>query len=163
MNLEKLKAGNSILYDGEMIIMRDAAQKRLSQIQVSSIDLPIDLKDKFVFYAGPSKTPSDSVIGAIGPTTSARMDKYLEMLFQLGVKATVGKGERSDLVKQLCKKYKGVYFLAPSGSAAALSQSVIKHEILLFEELQSEAIQKIIVKDFPMIIAIDSKGHALWD
>jgi len=163
LNLEKLKAGNSILYDGEMIIMRDAAQKRLSQIQVSSIDLPIDLKDKFVFYAGPSKTPSDSVIGAIGPTTSARMDKYLEMLFQLGVKATVGKGERSDLVKQLCKKYKGVYFLAPSGSAAALSQSVIKHEILLFEELQSEAIQKIIVKDFPMIIAIDSKGHALWD
>jgi fumarate hydratase subunit beta len=159
LNVEKLKAGDSIHYDGEMIIMRDAAQKRLSQFH----DCPLDLKDKLVFYAGPAKTPSDSIIGAIGPTTSARMDKYLEMLFNFGIKATIGKGERSDLVKKLCGKYDGVYFLAPSGGAAALSQSVINHEILLFEELQSEAIQKIIVKDFPLIVAIDSKGHSIWD
>ncbi|MEA1883385.1 MAG: FumA C-terminus/TtdB family hydratase beta subunit [Thermotogota bacterium] len=163
MNVEILKAGDSILYDGEMIIMRDAAQKRLSAFQDSPVDLPIDLKNKVVFYAGPAKTPSDSAIGAIGPTTSARMDKYLEMLFNFGIKATVGKGERSDSVKDLCRKYKGVYFLAPSGSAAALSQSVINHEILLYEELQSEAIQKIIVNDFPLIVAIDSKGHSIWD
>ncbi len=143
--------------------MRDAAQKRLSQFQERPLDLPIDLKDKFVFYAGPAKTPSNSIIGAIGPTTSARMDKYLEMLFSFGIKATIGKGERSDLVKELCRKYNGVYFLAPSGSAAVLSQSVIKHEILLFQELQSEAIQKVIVKAFPLIVAVDSLGHSIWD
>lgn len=163
MAVKKLKAGDSILYNGEMIIMRDAAQKKIRQFQNTPLDLPVDLKDKLIFYAGPAKTPSNSVIGAIGPTTSARMDQYLEMLFLLGVKATIGKGERSDSVKELCRKYKGIYFLAPSGSAAALSQCINYHEILLFEELQSEAIQKIIVEDFPLIVAIDSKGHSIWD
>jgi len=158
LNVEQLKAGDAILYNGEMTIMRDAAQKRLGQSQRSLIDL----KDKIVFYAGPAKTPAGAVVGAIGPTTSARMDPYLEMLFKMGVKATVGKGERSQYVKDLCRQYKGVYFLAPSGSAAALSQCVVNHEILLFEELQSEAIQRILVKAFPLLVAIDSTGSAIW-
>ncbi len=159
MNIELLTVGEKIQYNGELIIMRDAAQKRLSQFQ----ECPLDLKDKIVFYAGPAKKPHNSAIGAIGPTTSARMDKYLEMLFKHGVKATIGKGERSDLAKELCKRHKGIYFIAPSGCAAVLAQKVIKQALVMFEELQSEAIQKIVVKDFPLIVAIDSKGHSIWD
>ncbi|MFW6262887.1 MAG: FumA C-terminus/TtdB family hydratase beta subunit [Thermotogota bacterium] len=157
MKVEQLKAGENIQYSGEMIIMRDAAQKKLSQLP----NCPIKLKGTIVFYAGPAKAPIGKGIGAIGPTTSARMDKYLEMLFKFGVRATVGKGERSEVARTLCRQYAGVYFLAPSGAAAALSQCIIHQEILLFKELQSEAIQKITVKDFPLIVAIDTKGHSI--
>ena len=159
MKVEQLNIGDNIQYNGEMIIMRDAAQKRLSQFH----KCPIDLAGKFIFYAGPAKKSKDSVVGAIGPTTSARMDKTLEMLFRWGIKATIGKGERSDLVRDLCKDYKSIYCITPSGCAAGLSKKVIEHKILMFEELQSEAIQKILVKDFPLIVAINSQGHTIWD
>ncbi len=159
LKLETLKAGEIIAYTGEMIVMRDAAQKRLAQYE----NCPLNLKGSFVFYAGPAKTPAGSVIGSIGPTTSARMDKYLEMLFLLGVQATIGKGVRSNLAKQMCRQYSRVYFAAPSGAAAALSVKISSHEILLFEELQSEAIQRISVKDFPLVVGIDARGHSIWE
>ena len=159
LKVEELKVGENIQYTGEFVIMRDAAQKKLTQFQAC----PINLEGKIIFYAGPAKKPDDCPIGAIGPTTSARMDKYLEMLFKLGVKATVGKGGRSDLVRDLCKDYKSIYCITPSGCAAGLSKKVIEHKILMFEELQSEAIQKILVKDFPLIVAINSQGHTIWD
>jgi len=158
LKIELLRAGESILYSGEMIIMRDAAQKRLSAYE----KCPIDLKDKIVFYAGPAKASPGNVIGAIGPTTSVRMDCYLEMLFKFGVLATVGKGIRSKRVTGLCEDYRRVYLIAPSGCAAALSQCVIRHEILLFEDLQSESIQRIEVEDFPLIVAVDSDGCQLF-
>lgn len=159
MKLEQLKLGEMIAYTGELIVMRDAAQKRLAQFEYP----PINLKDSFVFYAGPAKTPPGEIMGSIGPTTSARMDKYLEMLFMFGVQATIGKGERSDLAKQMCKQYSRVYFTAPSGAAAALSVKVSSHEILIFEELQSEAIQRIVVEEFPLVVGIDTKGHSIWE
>jgi len=158
LKVELRKAGESILYSGEMIIMRDAAQKRLSAYE----KCPLDLKGKIVFYAGPAKTFPGDAIGAIGPTTSARMDCYLEMLFKFGVCATVGKGRRSKIVADLCQFYHGVYLIAPSGCAAALSKCVIRHEVLLFEDLQSEAIQRIEVKDFPLVVAVDTNGSQLF-
>ncbi len=152
---------NFIKYSGEMIVMRDAAQKRLIR-DFKNNETLIDLNGKIIFYAGPAKKPQNKPVGAIGPTTSERMDKYLEFLFEKGVIGTVGKGKRSDLARELCKKYKRVYFVTPSGAAAALSKCITKHEILLYPDLQTEAIQKIQVKDFPLYVAIDIFGNSIF-
>lgn len=161
LNIELMKIRNTVEYSGEMILMRDAAQKRLVRDFETNNKL-IELKDKIVFYAGPAKKPKNSPVGAIGPTTSERMDKYLEFLFKNGVLGTVGKGKRSGLAIELCKKYRRVYFVTPSGSAAALSKCIIKHDVLLYPDLQTEAIQKIQVKDFPLYIAIDIFGNSIF-
>jgi len=158
---ENLKAGSYIEYDGELILMRDAAHKRLKEIFESGVNLPIDIKGKLIFYAGPAKEPEIGKPGAIGPTTSKRMDKYLPFLYSLGVSGTIGKGSRSPEVCTLNREEKKVYFLAPSGAAAALSKKILKWEILAFEDLGTEAIQMITVARFPLIVAIDSKGNSL--
>lgn len=152
-----------IVYNGELLVMRDAAQKKLLQISNSGERLPIDLKNAVVFYAGPSRTPPGFVIGSIGPTTSARMDKYLEFLYLNGVIATVGKGSRTQEAVELTKKYKRAYFITFSGAAALLSNMITYHEVLAFPELGPEAIAKIKVADFPMIVAINSTGKNLFE
>lgn len=122
MKVEELKAGQEVRYSGKLIVMRDQAQKRLKELLEKEERLPVNLEGQIVFYAGPARTPQGKVIGAIGPTTSARMDDYLEMLFRLGVVATVGKGKRSKKAIDACKRWKRVYFITPSGTAAALSK-----------------------------------------
>lgn len=161
MKIRELEAGTEIEYSGELIVMRDAAQKRIKAMIERHIPLPLSLKGKIVFYAGPAKTPEGSVIGAIGPTTSSRMDSYLEMLLDLGVVATVGKGRRNNFVGDLCKKYSAVYLIAPSGAAAALSQRIVSSGILAFHDLGPEAVYRLKVENFPLIVAIDSKGNCL--
>jgi len=158
LNFKNLKITEALNYTGEIIIMRDAAQKRISELILNGEEVPIDLNGKIVFYAGPAKKKDGDACGAIGPTTSERMDKFLEMLFKLGVVATIGKGARTDVARDLCRKYERVYFVTPSGSAASLSKKIKKHEVLLYEELGTEAIQKIYVEDFPLMVAIDSCG-----
>lgn len=162
MKIEELKTGDEIRYTGELIIMRDAAQKRLMETLSKNLEIPVELKDKIVFYAGPAKAPADRPIGAIGPTTSNRMDGFLEMLFGLGVLATVGKGKRGDICRELCKRFKRVYFVAPSGAAASLSKRVKSVEVLAYEDLGTEAIRSIIVEDFPLMVAVDSAGKDLF-
>lgn len=163
LKIENLKAGEEIKYTGELIVMRDAAQKRLMETLDKNLELPVELKEKMVFYAGPAKTPSDRAIGAIGPTTSNRMDSFLEMLFKLGVTATIGKGKRGTLCRELCERFKRVYFVAPSGAAAALSKKVKSVEVLAYEDLGTEAIRKLTVEDFPLIVAVDSTGKDLFE
>jgi fumarate hydratase subunit beta len=161
--IKDFKAGTEIKYTGEIIIMRDAAQKRLLEYFARTGTLPLDLKGKIIFYAGPAKNPPDEAIGAIGPTTSQRMDKFLDMLFKNGVIGTVGKGKRTEVATKACSEHKTCYFLTPSGAAAALASRVKTHEVIMFEDLQSEAIQRITVEDFPLVVAIDADGETIWE
>jgi len=163
LKIDKLKARELISYSGEMIVMRDAAQKRLMEMYSKGLKLPVTLSNGIVFYAGPAKAPKEKGVGAIGPTTSVRMDGYLEMLYEFGVIATVGKGKRSHKAIELCKKYARVYFITPSGCAAAMSKRIDKIEILAFEDLGTEAIYKIECHNFPLLVAIDSSGADIFD
>lgn len=163
MEIERLKAGDLISYSGEMIVMRDAAQRRLMEMYLRGSKLPVSLSDAIVFYAGPAKAPGGKSVGAIGPTTSVRMDGYLEMLYEFGVIATVGKGKRTNKAVELCKRYGKVYFVTPSGCAAAMSKRIDKMEILAFEDLGAEAIYRIECHDFPLLVAIDSSGVDIFD
>ena len=158
----EFKVGQFVSYSGEMIVMRDAAQKRLKEINQNKQEVPFSLENKIVFYAGPANPPENAKIGAIGPTTSERMDLFLEMLYNFGVVATVGKGKRSDLAIELCKKYSRVYFLAPSGAAAYLSKTVTNIELVAFSDLGPEAVYRINVKGFPLIVAIDKNGDQIF-
>ncbi len=160
LNLLKLTAGEQINYTGEFLVMRDMAHKRLQELVSNQLTLPIDFQGRIVFYAGPAKMKDGKF--AIGPTTSARMDKYLHMLYELGVLATVGKGKRTQNVTELCKKYRRVYFVAPSGAAAALSQHTESISLIAFEDLGPEAIYLLKVKNFPLIVAIDSEGRSIF-
>jgi fumarate hydratase subunit beta len=160
--IEKLRVGELLQYTGDLIVMRDAGHQRLLELVSENLQIPVDLNEKIVFYAGPANPPKNSKIGVIGPTTSERMDKYLEMIFKLGVLATVGKGKRSDLAVKLCIKYKRVYFITPSGAAAYLSKCVKDIRVLAFAELGPEAIYNINVKDFPLMVAIDTNGDQIF-
>jgi fumarate hydratase subunit beta len=160
--IEKLRIGELLQYTGELIVMRDAAHQKLLELLSKNSQLPVDLNEKIVFYAGPANPPKNSKIGSIGPTTSERMDKYLEMIFKLSVLGTVGKGKRSDLAVKLCIKYKRVYFITPSGAAAYLSKCVKDIKILAFPELGPEAIYNINVEDFPLMVAIDTNGSQIF-
>jgi len=161
LKIEELRVGDELLYSGEFLIMRDAAQKRLKKMLEECRELPVSLDGAIVFYAGPAKPTKDS-FGAIGPTTSNRMDPFLEMLFMKGVLATVGKGKRGKQAVSLCKEYGRVYFLAPSGAAAALAGRISDMTTLAFDDLGTEAIFKVQVKDFPLYVAIDSLGNDVF-
>ncbi len=152
--LKELKEGQQILYTGNLIVMRDAAQKRIKNMLEQGKKLPVDLKDTLVFYAGPTFVGNITIIG---PTTSTRMDKFLEMLFNLGVLATVGKGKRSKEAEIICKKYGRPYLVAPSGCAAYLSTKIISSNLIAFEDLGAEGIYELIVQDFPIIVIISAK------
>lgn len=163
--LKALKQGQKVLLSGEVYTARDMAHKRLVEMIKKGEKLPFDLKDKIIFYAGPCPsgkcdllTPQTSetnallgcVVGSIGPTTSSRMDKFASVLYQNGVLATIGKGERSDEIKQTISQTNGLYFTALGGIACYLSQKFIKKELVAFEDLGTEAIYKFEVKDLPL-------------
>ncbi len=160
MNLRELRISERINYSGTLLMMRDAAQKRIQSLLQQKRTLPFELSNQIVLYAGPTK-PFNNTVG-VGPTTSERMDRYLKMLFELGVAATVGKGKRSEVARSLCREYKRVYFVAPSGTAAALSECVKKIEMVAFEDLGPEAVYKMEVVEFPLIVAIDCEGNDLF-
>lgn len=162
MKINELHAGEELSYTGELLAMRDAAQKRLERSIQEGDTLPVELENAIIFYAGPAKA-SETSFGAIGPTTANRMDPFLEMLYKEGVKATIGKGKRSRLAASLCRDYERVYFLAPSGAAAALADKIVSLEVLAYEDLGAEAIFKIKVKDFPLYVAIDLKGNDVFN
>ncbi|MGQ9856044.1 MAG: FumA C-terminus/TtdB family hydratase beta subunit [Fervidobacterium sp.] len=153
-----LTAGTQINYTGKLYVMRDAAHKRLFEIDKTGEQLPIDLSGKIIFYAGPTFV-SDKMI--IGPTTSKRMDPFFEFTAHKGILATVGKGVRTPEVVEAIEKYKVPYLVAPSGCAAYLSQKIIDWRIVAFEDLGPEAIYEITVKDFPMILFVDCCGGGL--
>lgn len=152
-NIEKLKSlkqGQKVLLSGEIYTARDVAHKRLVEMIEKDEKLPLDLKDKIIFYAGPCPCSNDCIIGSIGPTTSSRMDKYAPILYKNGVLATIGKGERSEEVKKVIKQVGGLYFTAIGGVACYLSEKFKSKELIAFEDLGTEAICKFEVEDLPL-------------
>lgn len=162
MRVRKLKAGQRILFSGVIYTARDQAHQRLMRLIKKNKKLTFDLKNKIIYYSGPTATPKGKVIGSCGPTTSERMDAFVEPLLKKGLLGMIGKGRRSRKVKELIKKYKAVYFLAPAGCGALLAKKVISKKLVCFKELGPEAIYRLEVKDFPLIVAIDSRGKSIY-
>jgi len=153
-SIKNLKEGEEVLLTGEMFVARDMAHKRLKEMMDKGEKLPIDVKDKVIFYAGPCPNKQGEIIGSIGPTTSSRMDKYALVFYKKGILATVGKGNRSEEVKECIKKNNAKYFSITGGIAALLSNKVKKKEIIAFEDLGAEALYRIEVEKFPAKVEI---------
>ncbi|MDO8536323.1 MAG: Fe-S-containing hydro-lyase [Candidatus Omnitrophota bacterium] len=158
-----LKAGDEVLLTGTILTARDAAHKRLCDLLKKGRDLPLNLKDAVIYYCGPTPARPGRAVGSCGPTTSSRMDAFTIPLIELGLGAMIGKGDRSDEVRSAIKKYKCVYFLATGGIGALLSTKVKASKVILYNDLGPEAIHKLEVKDFPLLVGIDSKGNNIYD
>ena len=161
-DLSGLRAGESILLNGPLLTGRDAAHKRLyTALQVGE-ELPVELIGETIYYVGPCPTKPGRIIGSAGPTTSSRMDSYAPALLKLGLKGMVGKGQRSSEVIDAMVKYKAVYLAALGGAGALIANSIVKAEVLAYPDLGPEAIYRLMVRDLPVIVAIDSLGNDLY-
>ena len=161
-DLKSLKIGDMVSLTGVVYTARDAAHKRMLEMLNRSEELPIDLNGITIYYVGPTPAKPGAVIGSAGPTTSSRMDDYTPKMLELGVKAMIGKGGRSEAVIDAMKKEQAVYFVAVGGAAALLAKRIKKCEIVAFEDLGPEAIYRLEVEDFPVIVAVDSIGKSLF-
>ena len=161
--LQMLSAGDSILLSGIIYTGRDAAHKRMIELLDAGQLLPFEGSGNAIYYAGPCPAPPGRVIGSIGPTTSARMDVYAPRLIQEGLRVMIGKGDRSKEVVQAIKKHKGIYLAAVGGAGALLSLCIEQAEVVAFTDLGPEAIYKLIVRDMPLIVAIDCKGNSIYN
>lgn len=157
-----LRAGDRVLISGELYTGRDAAHKRLSALLDEGKPLPIDVKDKIIYYVGPTPAKPGAASGSAGPTSSYRMDKFAPALMELGLRGMIGKGLRSDDVIEAMKRTGSVYFAATGGAAALISKSITASEVVAYDDLGAEAIRRMTVKDFPAIVAIDSEGNNLY-
>lgn len=161
--IQKLRAGDYVYLSGIVYTARDAAHKRMYDSLQEGGTLPIDMKDVLIYYMGPSPAREGRAIGSAGPTTSSRMDKYAPALLDLGLGGMIGKGKRSQEVKEAIVRNQAVYFAAVGGAGALLSRSIISSEVVAYDDLGTEAIRKLEVKDFPVIVVIDSCGNDLYE
>ncbi|ACD24453.1 Fe-S-containing hydro-lyase [Clostridium botulinum] len=159
----KLKAGDTVLLSGIIYSARDAAHKRLIELLDKDEKLPLSIDNEIIYYVGPSPAKPGSVIGSAGPTTSYRMDSYAPRLLDLGLKGMIGKGARNEKVIKSIRKNKAIYFGAIGGAAALIAKSIVKSEIIAYEDLGAEAIRKMEVKDMPLVVIIDSAGNNLYE
>lgn len=160
--INDLEAGDEVLISGQIYTMRDLAHKKITDLLKKSGTLPFDLKNQIIYYCGPTPAKDGKAIGACGPTTSSRMDKYTPVLLKYGVKGLIGKGERSEEVKEALKKYNAVYFSALGGLGADYADYVISSEIVAFPELGPEAVYKLTVEDFYAVVINDVKGNDFY-
>lgn len=152
-----------MLITGTMLTARDAAHKRLYALLEQGRELPVDLKGQVIYYVGPAPAKPGYAVGPAGPTSSYRMDAYTPALLDLGLKGMIGKGARSAPVVEAIVRNRGVYFAAIGGAAALIARSIVKEELLCYEDLGTEAIRRYTVKDFPAIVAIDSLGNNVYE
>lgn len=157
-----LRSGDAVLLTGTMYTMRDAGHKRCLEYLREKGRLPFGLKGQTLFYAGPTPPTSSRPFGAIGPTTASRMDFATPEMMEAGIVATIGKGKRSDAVRDACVSTGGIYFAAVGGIAALLAECVLASELIAWDDLGTEALRKITVKDFPAYVDIDTKGNRLY-
>ncbi|HDG68132.1 MAG TPA: Fe-S-containing hydro-lyase [candidate division Zixibacteria bacterium] len=157
-DVRKLRAGDEVYLSGIIYTARDAAHKRLVEMIEKGEELPFPLEGSVIYYVGPAPAPPGKPIGSAGPTTSYRMDAYSPILIAHGQRGMIGKGERGPEVVEAMKKYGAVYFAATGGAAALIAKSIVSAEVIAFPELMSEAIRRLEVKDFPVIVAQDSYG-----
>ena len=160
--LKDLRAGDNILLTGVIYVGRDAAHKRLVEALDQGKSLPFDIKGQTVYFMGPSPAKPGKPIGAAGPTTSGRMDAYSPRLIAEGLRGMIGKGMRSQAVKDAMKKYKAVYLAAIGGAGALIAKSIKKSEVIAYEELGAEAIRRLEVEDFPVTVINDIYGGDLY-
>ncbi len=158
----RLNAGDRVLLSGIIYTARDAAHKRIMQLIESGDKLPFDIKNACIYYAGPTPTPPGLPIGACGPTTSSRMDRFAPALYSMGMVASVGKGERSDEVCDAIKRNGGVYLCAIGGAGALAAKCITECEVIAFDDLGCESVKRLTFKAFPLIVAIDAKGGNLF-
>lgn len=162
-DVKKLKAGDYVYITGTIYTARDAAHKRMSEALEKGECLPMEMKQNVIYYMGPSPAREGRPIGSAGPTTASRMDKYAPALLDLGLIGMIGKGKRSDAVKEAIVRNGAVYFAAVGGAGALLSKSIQSSEVVAYEDLGTEAIRKLEVRDFPVIVVIDSQGNDLYE
>jgi fumarate hydratase subunit beta len=158
----KLRSGDVVFLNGIIYTARDAAHKKLCDLLDEGKPLPLDLKGAVIYYVGPTPPPPGYVIGAAGPTTSYRMDSFAPRLHSLGVKASIGKGIRSESVKQALKDYGAVYFGATGGAGALLGTCIKEAEVIAFQEMGPEALRRLRVEKFPLLVINDSEGGELY-
>lgn len=161
-DIKDLKVGDEVLLSGEILVGRDQAHKRLCDLIEGGKDLPVNIAGEVIYYMGPAPTPKGKVIGSCGPTTSSRMDAFAPKLLDLGLKGMIGKGPRYGDVESSVKKNGAVYFYSFGGCGALYAEKVVKNSVAAFEDLGPEAIYKLEVKDFPVIVAIDSYGDNIY-
>ncbi len=160
--VESLRAGDQVLISGIVYVGRDAAHKRMVEALDRGDPLPFDIRGQTIYYMGPSPTKPGKVIGSAGPTTSGRMDAYTPGMLAAGLKAMIGKGLRSQAVKDAIKEHKAVYLASTGGAAALIAKAIVKSEIVAYEELGPEAILRLEVKDFPAVVINDCQGGDLY-
>ena len=162
-DVRKLKAGDSCLISGVIYTARDAAHKRLCELVAAGKELPFDVKDSVIYFVGPTPAKPGQAIGSAGPTTSYRMDAYSPTMIAQGQTGMIGKGKRGPEVVEAMKEYGAVYFGAIGGCGALLGKCIKKAEIVAYEDLGAEAIRRLEVEDFPVIVVIDSEGNNLYE
>lgn len=159
---DKINAGDKILLSGKVYTARDAAHKKITELIYNNMELPFKLKESTIYYAGPTPTPKGLAIGSCGPTTSSRMNSYSPILFDLGVRCTIGKGPVSDKVCSSIIKNKGLYLCAIGGAGALATSCIIKCDVIAFDELGCESIKMLEFKDFPLICGVDCHGGNIF-
>ncbi len=160
---KELRSGDYIFLTGTIYTARDAAHKRMYEALEAGDELPIELAGAMIYYMGPSPAREGRPIGSAGPTTSSRMDKYAPKLLDLGQSGMIGKGKRSEEVRQALIRNDAVYFAAVGGAGALLSKSIVKSEVVAYDDLGTEAIRRLEVKNFPVIVVIDTEGNNLYE
>ena len=158
-----LCAGDYVYITGTIYTARDAAHKRMYDSMLDGKEIPMDLTDNIIYYLGPTPAKEGQVIGSAGPTTASRMDKYTPLLLEHGLNGMIGKGKRSKDVIDAIIKNKAVYFAAVGGAGALLSKCIIESEVIAYDDLGTEAIRKMRVENFPVIVVIDSEGNNLYE
>ncbi len=159
----QLKAGDRVRLFGVLLTGRDAAHKRLIEALDAGQPLPVDVRGQIIYYVGPTPPPPGMVIGSAGPTTGGRMDRYAPRLMALGLKGMIGKGHRSQTVRDAMREHKCVYFGAVGGAGALLSRFITAAEVVAYADLGTEAIRRLTVEDFPVIVVDDTHGNDLYE
>lgn len=160
---KSLRSGDYVYITGTIYTARDAAHKRMYDILAEGGELPIDIRDQVIYYMGPSPAREGRPIGSAGPTTASRMDKYAPQLLDLGLGAMIGKGKRTPEVIDAIIRNGCVYFAAVGGAGALLSKCITSAEVVAYDDLGTEAIRKLTVENFPVIVVIDSEGNNLYE
>lgn len=159
----KLNIGDVVELTGYIYTARDAAHRRLKENYENNRPQPIDLENQIIFYVGPTPAKPGKVIGSAAPTTSTRMDKYVELTAKLGILGMIGKGERANYVTDLCKEYGMVYFLSIGGASAMIANQIKECNVVAYEDLGTESIKRLYVENMRLIVGIDSKGRVFQE
>lgn len=158
-----LKSGDYVYLTGTIYTARDAAHKRMYEALMKKEALPFDIRGNVIYYMGPSPAREGRPIGSAGPTTASRMDKYTPALLDLGMRGMIGKGKRTEEVREAMIRNGAVYFAAVGGAGALLSKSILSSEVIAYDDLGTEAVRKLSVKDFPVVVVMDSQGNNLYE